>query len=265
VTTASRRILGMIAATIATAAASLLGAAPRAALASTLEPVKAMCLLAFEREEHPISQRLLSEFGSRPDVDVFVEATPSDFFRCMKGQYRQITFVAHSVSMDEYDNGVNLGFFKRLAGPERDLYLQQDVDFLDRTQSDLEARKFNIAGGEHNIEQSRLEEELGRIDWERGRVLSGAPLYSKVHAFHGRTFLRALEEFRSGPQYVNKIRFFNCDSRKIRERYQAEFEQISQAGIEMEFAPKNRFMSWIFGKETSTLDIDWIRAGLEAF
>ncbi|MGZ3794188.1 MAG: hypothetical protein ACXVCP_17690, partial [Bdellovibrio sp.] len=89
-----------------------------------------ICVLNFERAEHPWSQTFRKLFLNRPHYRYVEQAQPSDFIGCIKDDFSEILMLAHSVE-DQSTGSTYFGYFSKLqtdSNPKEESNLSRATD-----------------------------------------------------------------------------------------------------------------------------------------
>ena len=236
-------------------------------------PSNKICILNYNVESHPISMSLTRIISKTALQNILLksEAIPSDFLQCIQDRYSEIMVIAHALRTGgkQDTDAVNLGYFRKMNPEERRssiersiLNLEDKIKTFKRTHA--EERKHNYEThrpGELNpkeAEINRLEIHLGKIK----RIPDEKKLYV-VKPFMPRVLSLAREELsrqhKDGTQKLKKIRFMNCFPQQVWNRYPDLQALVQENGIDFQFAPLNKFWSWILNAPVSSFSKSWVK------
>jgi hypothetical protein len=196
---------------------SLANAAPR------------VCVLVYERAEHPFSVETKKVFSGDQNSDVTLEALPSNLMDCMLGDYEEIVLVAHAIEDPSNPRLVSLGYFKPL------------------TQDEIQK---GIQDGEL-IPGSKPEGwELGQPLYELDEFLP--EIFRAIHA-------ALIAKKKSGVNIpLKRIRWMSCLPDRVFAAYPELQEILDEFQIGIDVAPKQVLMSALMGEDVTGYDRLWL-------
>lgn len=221
-----------------------------------------VCVLLYERAAHPFTKHVHKVFDSHSSVRIVEEALPIDIVKCIADQFDEIVIIAHSVQMGEGSEHVTMGYFRQLEGEEKTENLTKKIDLL---QYQLEQLKLAKTSKQDNKLNAKINQKQRQIrKWTT--MSPEKPLYV-LRPFVNRIFEAARDELdkqaQSGGIALKKIRLVACDTEAIVNQYPAFKEIVDSFSIELDIAPKNRFLSWLKRRPVSSLNKSWLRESLD--
>lgn len=83
-----------------------------------------VCVLNYEAPRHPFSKIIRQLFGQRANIRLVNGAKPIDFVRCIKDDFNEILFIAHTVEI-RGDPKLRLGYYSTPSSPQGSLLTDQ--------------------------------------------------------------------------------------------------------------------------------------------
>lgn len=215
------------------------------------------CVLNFERKTHIISAYLSQKLSDMEGVRLINEARPLDMLNCLDNGAEALMVVGHAADLDsERQVTAPLVYFRELKGEDRKNFLDKLQRALDKEVADFKEKvrtnRLKADEGGHYYKMFELNERVKQIPENR-------PIYDQPRLVENQIFRRILRN----PENLKKISIVSCLPEET-EAYYPEFKELRERGVEVEFGPLNRFMTFLMGKNVASPDIDWMRATLEA-
>jgi hypothetical protein len=176
-------------------------------------------------------------------------AIPLDIAGCVKSGASEIVIVAHALESPQSvkdKSPVPLAYFREFTGEEREADLQNTIHALDSQIAELKEKG--------DLKTAR------KVQRYRGTVAKypANKRYIKLFPILPRAFAVAAREDLSN---VRKIRLLSCVPNQVLAYYK-DLQAMIDSGIELDIAPKNKFMSLLEGKTVTSPDINWLRKSI---
>jgi hypothetical protein len=216
-----------------------------------------VCVLNFERSESPITKAVLKTFRDAPQVDVKVMAMPLDLLGCVKSRAEEILIIGHALETPASmanKTPVNLAYFMELTMEEKTAHLQSSLEKID---------------GELATLTPDQKERIKKLQKSRRDYLAvnlTQTLY-QINPILPRAFSLARKELdlqarsRLGVS-LKKIRLMACVPDQVLAQYRELTEMIQDHGLELDVAPKNKFLSFFEKKTVTSPDPVWLRKSI---
>lgn len=234
---------------------------------------KDLCVLFFERPEHPFFTKMQNLFQNDPNTHFVALAQPLDFFKCVQSQAKEILLVAHAFEV-QFGGGssTKLGFFLPVDADEAETRKAQTVQILKSALAEEKARShcFRPMDGKGPRRCPARLESLKRALRLTTAAEPGSDLYQLFFAYEKGLFLNkpfemALQWMNTQPHALKKIRLMSCDPEQIFKSYPALQKIISQFSVELDVAPTNWFLSLFSEHPVTSYDEAWVRKSLQPF
>jgi hypothetical protein len=90
-----------------------------------------VCVLGYERKEHPFSKTLKELFLSNPSTHLIVEAKPKDFLDCITSDFSEIVMVVHTLS--DVEGNLKFGYYSQEGLEQNGRQLYATKSFMNQT------------------------------------------------------------------------------------------------------------------------------------
>ncbi len=223
-----------------------------------------LCVLNFERQEHPFTKIIDEVFLDAPidRVKLIHQAKPLDFFKCIEENYVEIILFAHALQLDDSGEHYHLAYFQPMSQKEKVDLLKKQTEALHHEIREIQQR---LAKGWIALElRQSLERRLRKLikqlkgleqfDLETPLTVP-KPILPQI-------FRKSSEKLRrlrdTDGIRLKRIRLASCVPEKILESNAPLRELIEENQIQLDIAPKQLIMSLIYGKTVTTLDWLWL-------
>lgn len=244
--------------------------------AGAVERDRKVCVLNFERPEHPMSGLANKLFRLVPGVTLYQMAVPTDFLKCIADRSDEIVIMGHALEepAKEPDKPprISLAYFRDLPCKEREQAISNVVSQLSERISEIDAYLANHPDEEdyeresQQSKLSRYRQELVSQRKEYETLPASEPYYVKrsVLPYAMQLARNKLAEQARQPEGValKRIRLMLCLPNEVLAHYEDLRGLITDNKIELDIAPKNRFLSFIYGKTITSPDRGWLAKSL---
>lgn len=243
-----------------------------------------LCVLSYERELHPLNKLLFDIFENSKNTNLSVESKPSDLFNCIVTGAVEVLLVVHTSELSHNPNLADMIYFRRYSETAREKALMENEKELEKRRQilteEMRLLKWSIDRGMPYINQSpplslarrerdqwhkiirkkykslrqlkRDEKELDRIRHNSLEIYRYAKFLPK---FFDELYNFMFKLNQRGELKLRKIRFAGCNSEAVMKRYSKFQEIIDHFDIEIEFAPKDYWFSFLKGKSVVNMII----------
>ena len=231
------------------------------------------CVLYYERQEHPFWTEIQTVFSGHPEVALISVAKPADISRCIREHNPdEILIFAHAFEIDAQTS--KLGFFLPISDEQVQNNYLQAIKQLEAEHQKIVSQKYfsKCNQGPRSVvpcsDEQKKEMSL-RNTLSRLRTLKADdPLYRMSFAYQkGLIFQKPFDDLydliKSHQFKLKKIRLMSCEPHQIFNAYPSLKKIVEEQGIELDIAPKSTLLSWIYGKEITTIDSDWLKLSLD--
>jgi len=211
------------------------------------------CIINFETRAHFLSTELNKKFSnSKNQVQVINEAAPTDIIKCIDAGASSITILAHAGDLNvKGQHLAPLAFVSELTGQAREDYINQIMTELDKQVADFYRK---VRTNTMKATEGALYYRILEADQKFKKSPKDKPIYGQPEFIDGQLW----KTIASNPKNLKKINIVSCLPEMVREYY-PELNELEQQGIEIQFAPKNKFWSFVFGKNVTSPDLNWMQ------
>ncbi|MGE3609041.1 MAG: hypothetical protein AB7I27_05595 [Bacteriovoracaceae bacterium] len=204
------------------------------------------CIINFEVKSHPSAAWLDKKLNSLKHVRIIHEATPRDIVDCAKEGALAITIIGHAGDLQNPNQSIApLLYQKKLLGEDRNLFLK-----------DLK-QQLELILNRETLTDAQYSEALFQIS-KIENLPESTPVYGPPKFVENQIWQTLLEN----KNKLLKISIASCLPKKVAAYYQG-LKLLQQSGIEVNFAPKNKFQSYLKNKEVVSLNAKWIKNSLQ--
>ncbi len=201
------------------------------------------CILNFQKLTASTSYQIQRAFiGQEKKVKIIEEALPSDILQCVSEGVSTISIIAHAADFSsKAQRQAPLIYFAHLNGLDRE-------KFIDDLKRELRQKQ----------EKDPDDSEAAQMLEELESLSSDAVIYDEPKLLMGNVWKRVLQN----PGNLKQLSIVACLPSKVEAAY-PEFQELRGQGITIQYQPINRFFSFIFQKEVTTLNVDWLKDSVE--
>ncbi len=234
-----------------------------------------VCVLNFEREQHPFTQKTSDYFYKNPNVDVITEATPIDFYNCVTAGYSEIIIIAHAFQYEAADlSKFKLGFFLRDSADVSQSKINSAIDRAEKrylsSQGSFKKSCLHYLSPRTPISKKNKCFRLKRNrrnskNWLESlkNLPADHPTY-KPSLFYNRPFILAKkflaeEKTQNASVRLKSLRLLGCSPKEVLKGHPPLAELLKDNSITLDTAPKQNISSWLKGRYVTTLDPTWVK------
>ena len=213
------------------------------------------CVLNFERKDAALTKTLNKKLSDMEGVEIVNEAVPSDILRCLDQGAVSVMIVGHAGDLDSKNQvAAPLVYFRELKGQERTAYLDKIQKQLDHEVAEFKEKvrtnKLKSVEGSYYYKILEMDQKLKKIPATQA-------IYENPKLVENQIWKRVL----SNPENLRKLSIVSCLPEKVADYY-PELNDLKTSGVDVEFAPISRFLSFFMSKNVVTPDFDWMRKTL---
>lgn len=234
-----------------------------------------VCLLYYERLEHPFYKKINDEIKNNPNVIFISAAKPIDIVNCVKTHNpREIIVIAHAFETE--DKNLYLGFYtptskdvmkQKIENQFKEIIKFENQVEIDKVKSNCMNSKYwpdsptNCQTYDDYLKQTLHLKSILKNPLGNQQIIQLLFGYDKG-LFFDRPFLLLEQTIASLKTEKNlnlqKIRLMSCEPDKIFATYPSFKKIINEHNIILDISKKSTIMSVLKGKHVSSLDMDWL-------
>lgn len=237
-------------------------------LASTKQAENSInkCILIFESPHHPFSKFLINEFSDKNDFKIISSAIPTDIKKCVTLGATEILIFAHTTYSSK-NASTKLVYFKEYSETKftetQNKIKNALIEATKKLREQIDQEKENgncPTTNPRNLAYSKCSKLNNQIITLKSRLNAIEKReYQKNRYFEPMVFLdKSFEDVANNLNHLRSIRFLSCDPESLFKTYPS-LEIIKSSGINLDFAPAQKIMSLIKGKNVRVLDKAWVQ------
>jgi hypothetical protein len=220
-----------------------------------------VCVLYFERPEHPISIKLFNKLHSQKHkLKTFViGSTPANLLKCLEINATKILIIAHGGLTGEKSEDYRLSFFLPKSELDYQKLKQQGLSEVREHRMSLISKKKQLGCTfDKQYPCSLIHDEIKELDRKRS-LISEQGLKLALGYDQNLVLRRSIDlfvqNFEMAPYTLKEIKFFSCDGEQVIKGYPS-LNKLKNHGVRMHSAKQSAFWSFIYGKSVLSLDVD---------